>query len=160
NVELIAYVQRLFGYALTGDTREQILTIFWGTGANGKSTLLNAILETVGSDYCVKLPATTLMVSQGERHPTELAGLFGRRLAIAVETNDGARLNEALVKDLTGGDRLTVRRMREDFWSFDPTHKLILCTNHKPRITGRDHAIRRRLRLVPFKRRFTHQEQD
>jgi putative DNA primase/helicase len=160
NWELIAYVHRFLGSALTGDTREQILTIFWGAGANGKSTLLNALLETVGPDYFGKLPATALMVARGERHPTELAGLFGKRLAVAMETAEGARLNEALVKELTGGDPLSVRRMREDFWTFTPTHKLVLCTNHRPRITGRDHAIRRRLRLVPFTRRFKEHEQD
>jgi putative DNA primase/helicase len=160
NVDLIAYAHRFLGSALTGDTREQILTIFWGAGANGKSTLLNAFLDTVGPDYFGKLPATALMVARGERHPTELAGLFGKRLAVATETAEGARLNEALVKELTGGDPLTVRRMREDFWSFVPTHKLVLCTNHRPRITGRDHAIRRRLRLVPFTRRFEAYEQD
>jgi putative DNA primase/helicase len=100
------------------------------------------------------------MAQRGERHPTELAGLFGKRLAVATESAEGARLNEAIVKELTGGDVLTVRRMREDFWTFAPTHKLILCTNHKPRLTGRDHAIRRRLRLVPFARRFAEAEQD
>jgi putative DNA primase/helicase len=160
NADLIAYVHRFLGYALTGDTREQILVIFWGGGANGKTTLLNALRGTMGLDYFTKLPATALMVARGERHPTELAGLFGRRLAVATETAEGARLNEALVKDLSGGDPLTVRRMREDFWSFLPTHKLVILTNHKPRITGRDHGIRRRLRLVPFTRRFAEQEQD
>jgi putative DNA primase/helicase len=160
NIELILYLQRFLGYSLTGDTREQILVIFWGTGANGKSTLLNAILETLGADYFGKLPATALMAARGERHPTELAGLFGKRLVIAMETDDGARLNEPRIKELTGGDPITARRMREDFWTFAPTHKLILCTNHRPRLTGRDHAIARRMRLVPFIRRFAESEQD
>jgi putative DNA primase/helicase len=100
------------------------------------------------------------MVSKHDHHPTEIAGLFGKRLAVATETAEGGRLNEALAKELTGSDMLTARRMREDFWQFRPTHKLLLITNHKPKLTGRDNAIRRRLRLIPFTRRFTDAEQD
>lgn len=147
---LITFVQRLLGRCLTGDVSEQILPIFWGSGANGKSTLVNAVLDTVGGDYAMKANADLLMASRGERHPTELAGLFGMRLVVASETQQGRRLNEALVKDLTGGEPIRARRMREDFWEFKPTHKVILLTNHRPRIVGTDEAIWRRLRLVPF----------
>jgi putative DNA primase/helicase len=148
--DLIIFVQRLMGRCLTGDVSEQILPIFWGGGANGKSTLINAVLATMGPDYTMKANADLLMTSRGERHPTELASLFGMRLVVASETHEGRKLNEALVKDLTGGERIRARRMREDFWEFDPTHKVILLTNHKPRVGGIDEAIWRRLRLVPF----------
>jgi putative DNA primase/helicase len=147
---LVQFVQRLFGYCLTGLVSEQILPIFHGGGANGKSTMLTAVLETMGGDYSMKASQDLLMVRRGERHPTELASLFGMRLVVASETTQGGRLNEALVKDLTGGEKVTARRMREDFWSFDPTHKVILQTNHRPKVSGTDHAIWRRLRLVPF----------
>jgi putative DNA primase/helicase len=159
NPELIDFLQRFLGYALTGLTIEQILAIFWGVGSNGKTTLIEALLATIGPDYADTLHAAVLMVAKGDRHPTEIADLFGKRLIASMESSDGARLNEALVKQLTGSDTLKARRMREDFWSFKPTHSLILSTNHKPRITGRDHAIRRRLRLVPFTQRFAERDQ-
>jgi putative DNA primase/helicase len=150
DTDLIAFVQRLLGRCLTGDVSEQILSIIWGTGANGKSTLINAIMETVGADYSMKASTDLLMASRGERHPTELAGLFGMRLVVASEAQQDRALNEALIKDLTGGERIRARRMREDFWEFTPTHKVILLTNHKPRVAGTDEGIWRRLRLVPF----------
>jgi hypothetical protein len=90
------------------------------------------------------------VASRGERHPTELADLFGRRLVVASETSEGRRLNEALIKDLTGGEPVRARRMREDFWEFPPAHKVILLTNHKPRVRGTDEGIWRRPRLEPF----------
>lgn len=158
--ELVQFVQRFMGYCLTGSVSEQILAILFGTGANGKSTLLNAWLNVLGTDYASKAPQTLLVASKGDRHPTEIAGLFGRRLVVATETDSNAWLAESQVKELTGGDAVTARRMGEDFWTFAPTHKLLLATNHKPRVKGRDHAIWRRLRLVPFKRRFEKSEQD
>ncbi len=90
------------------------------------------------------------MTKKGERHPTKIADLFGKRLAVCRETDEGRRLAESLVKDQTGGDMLSARRMKEDFWRFWPTHKLIFCTNHKPLIRGTDHAIWRRVHLIPF----------
>ncbi len=162
DAELIAFVQRLLGYGLTGDIREHVLTVFWGTGANGKSTLVDAVSQVIGSDYCGALPRSLLMATGGEasRHPTELTTLFGKRLMIGSETDDGGRFSEALVKQLTGGDAITARGMRQDFWTFRPTHKIILCTNHKPRVRGGDHAIWRRLRLVPFSVRFDAEHRD
>ena len=150
----IDFMQRFFGYCLTGDVREQILAVFHGIGSNGKSTLLKAIGDTLGSDFSAAAPPSLLIEKKTEAHPTELARLFGKRLVIAQETNHGARLAEATVKQLTGGDRISARRMKEDFWDFDPTHKVVLVTNHRPRIVGNDHAIWRRLVLVPFARKF------
>jgi putative DNA primase/helicase len=152
--ELIQYVQTYLGYCLTGDVREQALLLCWGGGANGKTTLLNAIVETLGTDYAGYAPVELLMETRGDQHPTLLADLFGKRFVIAAETEQGRRLNEGRLKVLTGGERIKARRMREDFWEFDPTHKLILVTNHKPEVRGTDHAIWRRLRLVPFKVQF------
>jgi P4 family phage/plasmid primase-like protien len=150
DLELIVFVQRLLGRCLTGDISEQIVPIFWGSGANGKSTLIGAVMETLGRDYCMKASVDLLMARRGERHPTELVDLFGMRLVLASETNQGRMLNEALIKDLTGGEPIRARRMREDFCEISPTHKLILQTNHKPIVLGTDEGIWRRLRLVPL----------
>jgi putative DNA primase/helicase len=153
--DLPGFVQRLLGRCLTGDVSEQILPIFWGKGANGKSTLLNTVLSVLGTDYAMKAPADLLMTSRGDRHPTELADLFGKRLVVASETRQGRHLNESLIKDLTGGERIRARGMRENFWEFPPTHKVILQTNHKPAVPGGGHGMWRRLRLVPFDVRFS-----
>jgi putative DNA primase/helicase len=148
--ELIDFIQRKLGQCLTGDVSEQDLTIFWGSGSNGKSVLVNTLLNVLGNDYAMKANQELLTVHRGERHSTERMDLFGKRLVVASETAEGARLNDALVKDLTGGEPIRGRRMREDQWEFDPTHKLILLTNHKPRVAGNDKAMRRRIVLVPF----------
>lgn len=151
---LIDFLQRYLGYAITGDVREQILAILWGGGSNGKSTLLNAVMDAVGTDYSLKAVADLLLAKKHDSHPTERADLFGMRIVVCTETADGRGMNEALVKELTGGDKIRARRMREDFWEFAPTHKPILCTNHKPKVRGNDHAIWRRLVLVPFEVQF------
>jgi putative DNA primase/helicase len=152
--ELTEFVQRLLGYCLTGQVTEHIFPVFHGGGANGKSTLLTTVSDVIGRDYASPVSEDLLIARKGERHPTELADLFGRRLAIATENKEGARLNESLVKHMTGGDRIKARRMREDFWEFTPTHKIILQTNHKPIVREDDFGIWRRIRLVPFKSRF------
>jgi putative DNA primase/helicase len=152
--DLIAFVQRLLGYCLTADVSEQKLPIFYGTGANGKSTLLNAFLDVVGTDYTMQAMPDFLMEKRGESHPTEKAALFGKRFVSCVETESSRKLAESTVKMLTGGERIQARRMREDFWEFQPSHKLVLCTNHKPIVAGTDHGIWRRVLLVPFSQRF------
>jgi putative DNA primase/helicase len=149
NGELVSYLRRVLGYCLTADTREHCLWILWGAGSNGKSTLLETVLSVLGPDYSLTA-APDLLLSKGDAHPTERADLFGRRFVVSVETDDGRRLAEGFVKTLTGGDRQRARRMREDFWEFLPSHKVFLCTNHKPQVRGTDHAMWRRLRLVPF----------
>jgi putative DNA primase/helicase len=150
DAELIGFIQRKLGQCLTGDVSEQDLTIFWGVGSNGKSVLVNTCLDLLGKDYSMKANQELLTVHRGERHSTERMDLCGKRLVVASETAEGARLNDALVKDLTGGEPIRGRRMREDQWEFSPTHKLILLTNHKPRVAGNDKAMRRRIVLVPF----------
>lgn len=154
NEGLITYLQRLFGLCLTGRVDEAILPIFWGGGANGKSTILNTVRAVLGGFYAIQAPHTFLMSKQNETHPTELTDLHHRRLVIATETKKNRRMDEPLVKWLTGGERIRARRMRQDFFEFDPTHKLILCTNHRPRIGDTDDGIWRRVALVPFLQRF------
>ncbi len=152
--KLIEFVQRLLGYSLTAQTTEQILPVMWGEGANGKSTLLTAFMETVGADYTMKAPHNLLLASRRNSHTTELADLVGKRFVACVETPDESRLNEALVKELTGGDRIRARRTHCNSFEFGPTHKLILCTNHRPRVSGTDHGFWRRIALIPFCQKF------
>ena len=156
--EVRAFFKRLCGYAITGDVSEHVLPVLYGTGANGKSTVLNALLEAVG-EYGMQA-APDLLIAKSGGHPTEVADLFGMRLVASIEVEDGRRLAESLVKQLTGGDKVRARRMRQDFWQFDPTHTAFLCTNHKPEIRGTDNAIWRRIRLIPFTETIPPAEQD
>jgi putative DNA primase/helicase len=156
---LVNFLHRLLGYFLTGSTKEQILPILWGAGANGKTMLVNAILGVMGRDYAFTA-ARGILTARGERHATERADLFGVRLAVVSETEEGDRLAAALVKDLTGSTPIRARRMREDHWEFLPTHKIVLITNHKPTVREDDDAMWRRLRLVPFEQSFDGDECD
>lgn len=150
NGELVSWVQRFLGYCLTGHVREHVLPIFYGTGRNGKSTLIKTVCGVLGPDYAGTMPSGFLMQSRGEQHPTKVVNLYGKRFAADLETEAEGKLNEALIKRLTGGDALTARRMYEDFWEFVPTHKLVLATNYEPSVQGTDTAIWSRLKLVPF----------
>lgn len=150
--DLAAYVQRLVGYSLTGTTGAQVLPICFGNGANGKSTFL-AVLQRLLGDYAHQAPPELLMHKDKPRggSPTpELADLQGRRFVIAIETSEGGRLDESLVKQLTGGDTINTRRLYGHPFTFQPTHTLWLATNHKPEIRGTDLAIWRRVALIPF----------
>lgn len=157
---LIDFVQRLMGASLVGEVLEHVLPIYYGPGSNGKSVKIETWAGMLGPDYAMKAPPGLLMVSRSDRHPTELADLHGKRLVAAMETADGGRLSEALVKELTGGDSVRARRMREDFWQFRPSHTVVLATNHKPTIRGTDFGIWRRIRLVPFTVTIPEAEQD
>lgn len=146
--ELVAYIQRLLGYFLTGKVNEQIFPIFWGKGGNGKGTLIEEVMESImGSDYMAQAPASLLKAKGFSAHPTENMVLRGSRLVVASESS--ARLDEEVIKRLTGGDMISARLMRENFVNFKPTHKLLLLTNVKPHTSASD-AIWRRLQLVPF----------
>jgi putative DNA primase/helicase len=149
NNELIACLQRMAGYSLTGLTREHALFFLHGTGANGKTTFLNAITACAG-EYHRVAPIETFTASNNERHPTELAGLRGARLVTAVETEEGRRWDESKIKALTGGDTISARFMRQDFFQYMPQFKLIIAGNHKPGLRSVDEAIRRRFNLIPF----------
>lgn len=152
--ELVGYFQRLLGYCLTGDVREQILPILWGDGSNGKSLILSTVHFVLGAEYTGAGSRELLMAGGFDPHPTFLADLFGKRLVTLLETREDGRLNETLIKQLTGGDAVKARRMREDFWEFRPTHKILLASNHKPVVKGADHGVWRRLRLLPFTVKF------
>jgi putative DNA primase/helicase len=143
------FIRRLLGLSLDVKVTAHILPIFYGDGANGKSTLTDAVMGALG-DYADAADPDLLRARSFDAHPTGVADLFGLRLALIHEGDAGHRLAEGTVKRLTGGDRLKARRMREDFWSFDPSHTFVMLTNHKPLVGGTDEGIWRRLRLVPF----------
>ena len=149
NVELQNFLQRYIGYCCTGFTSEHVFVFAYGTGANGKSTFINTIAKIFG-DYATVADMSTFIASSTERHPTDLAKLVGARLVVAQETQNGRRWDETKIKALTGGDKITARFMRQDFFDFLPTFKLFICGNHKPRLSSVGEAIRRRLLLVPF----------
>jgi len=134
---------------LTASVSEQKLVIAYGGGANGKSTLITTLLHLMG-DYAKQAAPDLLLAKKGETHPTELADLLGCRFVAGIEVDEGRRMAESLVKQMTGGDRMKARYMRQDFFEFAPTHKLWLAVNHRPAVRGTDHAMWRRICLVPF----------
>ncbi len=156
---VIELVRRFAGYSLSGRVSEQKLVFAHGGGANGKTTILNALRQTWG-EYGIALDPGVLVASDHEQHPTGLTDLRGARLVTTVETERGRRLNEPLVKLLTGGDPIRARRMRQDYFEFLPTHKLWFAGNHLPRINGTDQGIWRRLLLVPFEVEFGPERAD
>jgi putative DNA primase/helicase len=151
--ELITYVQRLLGVSLIGTVLEQILPFAFGDGANGKSTLADTVMRIIGigeTGYAISAPSEMLLASSNTSHPTEIARLAGARMVVASELDDGQRFAEARIKLFTGRDIITGRFMRQDFFSFAPTHTLWLLGNHKPAVRTGGPAFWRRLRLVPF----------
>jgi putative DNA primase/helicase len=149
NDDLIGFLKRMCGYALTGEVREHALFFVYGTGGNGKGTFLNTITHIMG-DYQRVSGSETFTESPGDRHTTELARLQGARLVTAQETEEGKRWAESRIKSLTGGDPITARFMRQDDFTFIPQFKLVIVGNHKPSFRSVDEAIKRRLHLVPF----------
>ena len=147
--ELIDYLQRILGYSLTGITREHALFFAYGTGANGKSVLISTVAGIL-AEYHKTAPIETFTASNSDRHPTELARLRGARLVTASETEEGRPWAEAKIKALTGGDNIAARFMRQDFFEFTPSFKLLIAGNHMPSLRSVDEAIRRRLHLIPF----------
>lgn len=147
--DLLRYLQRLAGYALTGSTREHILAFLWGPGGNGKGVFLNTLVRLFGS-YAGVAAMDTFTASRFDRHPADLAALFGTRLVTAQETQEGRAWDEAKVKSITGGDPITARLMRQDFFTFTPQFTLLFAGNHRPKISNLDDAMRRRFHLVPF----------
>ncbi|MCM2479183.1 phage/plasmid primase, P4 family [Serpentinimonas maccroryi] len=147
--DLQAYLQRMVGYCLTGATSAHALFFLYGTGANGKSVFVNT-LATILGDYATSAPMDTFMEARGDRHPTDLAGLRGARFVASIETEQGRRWNESKVKAITGGDKVSARFMRQDFFEYVPQFKLVIAGNHKPSIRNVDEAMKRRLHLIPF----------
>jgi putative DNA primase/helicase len=159
NAELQGFLQRYFGYCLTGETSEHRFVFAYGTGANGKSTLINTIAK-IFADYATIADVGTFLAAAHERHPTDVAKLHGHRLVVAQETEKGRRWDEVKIKSMTGGDRMTARFMRCDFFDFVPTFKLFITGNAKPRLDNVDEAMRRRLLLVPFTVQIPTEERD
>jgi putative DNA primase/helicase len=157
--DLCTFVQRAIGYSLTGDTSERVLFLCWGTGRNGKSTLLECVADLLGT-YAYRAPTDLFLTKPAGAIPNDVAQLPGRRFVHASETTEGQRLSEALLKDLTGRDTLSARFMRGEFFQFRPICKLWLRTNHKPVIRGTDQAIWDRLRLIPFVVRIDDHQED
>jgi len=159
NEELYAYLRRFVGYLLVGDTREQSLHFLWGLGANGKSVFCEVLLRLLG-DYAMAVSPDLIMLKRHGGIPNDVARLRGVRAALMNETTQGARFDEAKLKDLTGGDTLTARFLHQEFFDFRPTHRIVIRGNHKPAINGTDEGIWRRLRLVPFTVSIPPDEQD
>ena len=147
--ELQLFMQRVFGYSLTGSTREHALFFGYGTGRNGKSVLIDTV-SGIANDYHTVAPIETFTAAGHERHPTDLAGLRGARLVTAIETEEGRRWAESRIKALTGGDKISARFMRQDFFQYKPQFKLVIAGNHKPSLRSVDEAIRSRFNLIPF----------
>lgn len=159
DTEIMDYLQRVAGYAATGSVQEHALIFLIGSGGNGKSLFLEILGEALG-DYATVAAMSTFTESNTDQHPTELARLRGARLVTATETEDGRRWAEAKVKQLTGGDKITARYMRQDFFEYSPQFTLIVAGNHRPRFRGVDESIRRRLHLVPFNVTFAGDDRD
>lgn len=158
--DLIACVQRLLGYSLTGDAREQVFFIFVGMGANGKSTLLN-IVSFVAGPYATHTPSDTLIAQKNGRGASnDIARLNGARLVTASEFNPGEKLATGLIKQLTGNEKVTARFLFREFTDFHFTGKIVLATNDIPQMDGADDALFRRVIAIPFDRVFAKQEQD
>lgn len=149
--DLIRYIQKAVGYSLTGSTAEQCAFFLYGTGRNGKSTFIDVIRDVFG-DYAANIQPETIMVksSQSNAINSDIARLKGARLVTSVEPNEGVRLNEGLLKQLTGDDTVTARKLYSEEFEFKPEFKLWMATNHKPIIRGTDTGIWRRIHMIPF----------
>ncbi|MGA4846487.1 DNA primase family protein [Streptomyces sp. G5(2025)] len=150
-LQMIDFLHELLGYSITGDVGAQTMPFLYGQGRNGKSVLLDVVVRLLG-DYADAAPPGFLMARPFEGHPTDLAELHGRRLIVCSEPKPGDRFDESRFKHLTGGDRIKARRMRQDFFSFAPTHTLWLLGNHRPEVGTGGFAFWRRMRLIPFDR--------
>jgi putative DNA primase/helicase len=160
NPALIDFLQRAVGYSLTASVVEQCLFFLYGTGSNGKSTFTETIQALLG-DYGQRAPTEMIMMKQNTGAiPNDIARLPGARFVVTAEIESGRRLAESLVKDLTGGDKMVARFMRQEYFEFTPTHKLWIYGNHKPVIKGSDNGIWRRINLVPFTVQIPDDEKD
>lgn len=158
--DLIAYVQRAIGYSLTGSVREQCFFLLHGTGRNGKSTFVDTINALLG-EYAQRADFETFLnKNRGDGPRNDLARLAGARFVHSSEADEGRRLAEALIKDLTGDEPITARFLHREYFDFRPTHKLWLAANHLPKIRGTDEGIWRRVHLIPFTVRIPEAEQD
>jgi putative DNA primase/helicase len=159
NTDLIDFLHTAAGWAITGDTSEQTMFILFGSGANGKSTFLNTLMRLLG-DYAIATPTETFMKRSGEQISNDIARLRGTRFVTTTEAEQGKRLSEPLIKQITGNDAMTARFLYGEFFDFIPTFKIFMATNHKPVIRGTDYGIWRRIKLIPFTTTITADKQD
>lgn len=159
NKEIINFLQRAVGYSLTGSTKEQCLFISHGSGANGKSTFLDCIQDMIG-DYAKNTNMNTFLAKQNDTSTNDIARLVGSRFVGAMEADEGKKLSESLVKQLTGGDKISARFLHKEFFDYVPTFKIWMGTNHKPVIKGTDNGIWRRIMLIPFAVTIPPEERD
>jgi putative DNA primase/helicase len=152
DAELMRFLQQWLGYCLTGETREHALLFIYGPGGNGKSVFLNTATRIL-ADYAATAGMDTFTASKFDHHPTDLAMLQGARLVSASETEEGRAWAEARIKQMTGGDPITARFMRRDFFTYTPAFKLMIVGNHAPVLHNVDEAARRRFNIVPFTRK-------
>jgi P4 family phage/plasmid primase-like protien len=157
--ELAPFMQRAIGYSLCGQVSAHVLLFCWGQGGNGKGALLNTVSRVLG-DYAAVAPSDLLLVTQSDRHPCDMAMLRGARMVTAQELAPGRAWDEPKLKSLTGGDPITARFMRQDFFTYEPQFTLFVAGNHKPSFKGVDEAIRRRVLLVPFLQVIPEAERD
>jgi putative DNA primase/helicase len=158
--ELISFIQRAVGYSLTGKVVEQCLLFLYGTGQNGKSTFIECLHQLLG-DYILKTTTALYTLDRNGKEPdAEKARLVGKRMVTGSETEEGAKLAESRVKDLTGGDTLNGRELYCPAFSFPPTHKIWIYGNHRPDVRGNDQGIWRRIKLVPFEVQIPDSEKD
>lgn len=161
DAELMSWMQMALGYQLTGHVSEQVFFSAYGTGANGKSTLFEALLDIMG-DYASTMPFETIL--SGEKSNTRvleaIGKLRGRRMVIASEVDSSRKLSESTIKQLTGGDTLTGTNLYSGTFEFLPTHKINLLANHMPYTKDASHGMGRRIKIVPFQRRFSAEERD
>lgn len=149
DADMVGFLQRWCGYCLTGDTREHALIFLYGPGGNGKSVFLNTMAALL-ADYATTASMDLFTASRGDRHPTDLAMLRGARMVSASETEEGRAWAESRIKSMTGGDPITARFMRQDFFTYQPAFKLTIVGNHAPALVNVDDAAKRRFNIVPF----------
>jgi putative DNA primase/helicase len=158
--DIIPFIQRVLGYSLSGDMSEQCFFIFCGEGANGKSTLLETVRFTLGSYAKKAAPEAFFEKRNDSPAGYEIAALEGARFVISDETQENRRLDEGIIKRITGGDTVSCRHMRQDFYEYAPTYKIFLATNHAPTIKGNDTGIWRRVRMIPFTNQISDESRD
>jgi len=170
DADVISFLRRYLGYALTGDSREQCMAFFYGPAQSGKGTILRAISGILGSahegavskfrSYHYEAPISTFMESRNDRHTTELAAFYKKRLITSEEPGAGAKWDEGKLKWITGGSQITARFISQDNFSFIMTGKIIVAANHRPRLATTDKAIRRRMMVVPFQFPVSDEDRD
>ena len=157
--EYMRYIQKALGYSLTGDISEQAIFLLYGTGSNGKSTMLNIFAALLGG-YAQSTSSDTFMQKKNESVNNDIARLKGARFVSAIEMEEGKRMAESLIKSMTGGDKLVTRFLYGEFFEYIPQFKVFLAVNHKPMIKDTTNSIWRRIKIMEFTNTFTEQERD